>query len=108
MDEYFVHQIPEPLPNVVTCHDHWRESLLSVFHPRERLGDVIILTLAHFPGRSEMDSLHLGRIGDVAIFARHARAVRNVRDPAAACELADRYKGLDALARQAPALEVKG
>ena len=27
MDEYFVHQIPEPLPNVVTHHEHWRESL---------------------------------------------------------------------------------
>jgi hypothetical protein len=73
MDEYFVHQIPEPLPNVVTYHDHWRESLFFVLHPRERLGDVVILTLAHFPARNEMDSLQLGRVDGVATFARHAR-----------------------------------
>ncbi len=74
MDEYFVHQIPEPLPNVVTWHDHWRESLFFVLHPRERLGDVVILTLAHFPSRGEMDCLQLGRVGDAATFARHTRA----------------------------------
>ncbi len=33
LDEYFVHQIPEPLPNVVTHHQHWRESLFFVMHP---------------------------------------------------------------------------
>src|SRR5271157_4072993 len=73
MDEYFVHQIPEPLPNVVTWHEHWRESLFFVLHPHERPGDVVILTLAHFPKREEMDSLQLGRVGDVATFARHTR-----------------------------------
>ena len=60
MDEYFVHQIPEPLPNVATLHEHWRESLFFVLHPRDGLGDVVILTLAHFPARQEMDSLQLG------------------------------------------------
>jgi hypothetical protein len=26
MDEHFVHQNPEPLPQAVSHHDHWRES----------------------------------------------------------------------------------
>ena len=30
MDELFVHQIPEPLPNVQTHHEHWRESLFFI------------------------------------------------------------------------------
>jgi hypothetical protein len=29
MDEHFVHQIPEPLPQVVTHHDHWRSRTSS-------------------------------------------------------------------------------
>lgn len=73
-DEFFYHQIPEPLPNVVTFHDHWRESLFFVVHPRDRLGDVVILTLAHFPKRQEMDSLQLGRIGGEFVFGIHQRA----------------------------------
>ena len=51
MDEYFVHQIPEPLPSVVTHHEHWRESLFFIAHSPEGPGDVIILTMAHFPAR---------------------------------------------------------
>lgn len=73
MDEYFVHQIPEPLPNVQTAHDHWRESLFFVAHPPDGLGDVVILTLAHFPKRGVMDSLQLGRIGDTMTAAHHER-----------------------------------
>jgi hypothetical protein len=73
MDELFVHQIPEPLPNVATHHEHWRESLFFIAHPRDGLGDVVILTLAHFPAREEMDALQLGRIGGVPTLARHAR-----------------------------------
>ncbi len=38
MDELFVHQIPEPLPNVVTHHEHWRESLFFIVHPRDAAG----------------------------------------------------------------------
>jgi hypothetical protein len=72
-DEFFFHQIPEPLPNVVTHHDHWRESYFFVAHPRSEPGDVIILTMAHFPKSEEMDSLQLGRVGDELVFARHAR-----------------------------------
>jgi len=73
MDEFFVHQIPEPLPNVAVHHEHWRESLFFIAHPRDGLGDVVILTLAHFPAREEMDSLQLGRIGGIPTLARHAR-----------------------------------
>lgn len=72
-DEYFYHQIPEPLPHVATYHDHWRESLFFVLHPQTGEGDVLILTLAHFPKREEMDSLQMGRIGGELVFARHSR-----------------------------------
>ena len=72
-DELFVHQIPEPLPNVVTHHDHWRESYFFVLHPRTAPGDVVILTMAHYPKREEMDSLQMGRIAGQQIFARHSR-----------------------------------
>jgi len=73
MDEYFVHQIPEPLPNVETFHEHWRESLFFILHPPDGLGDVVILTMAHFPARRVMDSLQLGRIGQTPAIARHER-----------------------------------
>ncbi len=73
MDEQFVHQIPEPLPNVVTHHQHWRESLFFVLHPRDGLGDCVILTMAHFPARAELDSLQLGHIGSMPTVGRHAR-----------------------------------
>jgi hypothetical protein len=73
MDELFVHQIPEALPATVTHHEHWRESLFFILHPRDRLGDVLILTMATFPAKSEMDSLQLGRVGDVPAIGRHHR-----------------------------------
>lgn len=72
-DEYFYHQIPEPLPNVVSRNPHWRESLFFVMHPRSGEGDVLILTLAHFPNRGEMDSLQMCRLGGERVFARHSR-----------------------------------
>src|SRR6266480_4368337 len=74
MDEYFVHQIPEPLPNVVTHHEHWRESLFFVAHSPGELGDVVMLTLAHYPARGVMDSLQLGRIDGIPTLAHHERA----------------------------------
>lgn len=73
MDEHFVHQIPEPLPNVATPHEHWRESLFFVLHRGDRPGDVIILTLAHYPARQVMDSLQLGRVGGAPVMAHHSR-----------------------------------
>lgn len=71
LDEHFAHQIPEPFPNTVVHHQDWRESLFFHMYPHDRPGDVVILTLAHFPARSEMDSLQLGRVGDQSIIARH-------------------------------------
>src|SRR5262245_47216438 len=73
MDEYFVHQIPEPFPNVVTHHDHWRETLFFIATSPLVQGDVIILTLAHFPARGVMDSLQLGRIDGEPTLAHHER-----------------------------------
>ena len=72
-DELFLHQIPEPFSQVVTYHEHWRDSYFFVMHPRTMPGDVIVLTMAHFPARQEMDSLQLGRIGGKQIMARHVR-----------------------------------
>lgn len=77
LDEHFAHQIPEPFPNTVVHHQDWRESLFFHMHPHDKPGDVVILTLAHFPARSEMDSLQLGRVGDQSIIARHVRQVRD-------------------------------
>lgn len=73
MDELFVHQIPEPLPNVATHHPHWRESLFFVMHPRDEPGDVVILTLAHFPAQEEMDSLQLGHVAGKPTLGHHSR-----------------------------------
>ena len=42
-------------------------------HPRDRLGDVVILTMAHFPARGELDALQLGMIDGTPTMARHAR-----------------------------------
>ena len=71
-DELFVHQIPEPLPNVVTHHVHWRESYFFALHPPVP-GDVLIVALAHFPMREEMDALQLGRVDGDFVYARHVR-----------------------------------
>lgn len=72
-DEYFYHQIPEPHLNVVTHHEHWRDSYFFILHPRKAPGDVIILTMAHFPQRQMLDSLQMGRIGGQPIFVHHTR-----------------------------------
>ncbi len=75
LDESFAHQIPEPFPNTVVHHQDWRESLFFILHPPGEPGDVVVLTLAHFPARGEMDSLQLGRVGGASIMARHVRQV---------------------------------
>ena len=80
LDERFAHQIPEPFPNVLHFHPDWRESLFFIMHEREKPGDVLILTLAHFPSRQEMDSLQLGRVGESPILARHMRKVEGDQD----------------------------
>lgn len=73
MDEYFVHQIPEPLPNPETHHEFWRESVFFICHNPKQLDDIVILTIAQFPAREVMDAMQLGRIGDDWIYATHER-----------------------------------
>src|SRR5439155_18268829 len=73
MDEHLVHQLPEPLPNVVTHHPHWRESYFFIAHQRENLGDVVILAMATFPQREVMDSLQMGRVGGESVMGYQAR-----------------------------------
>jgi len=80
LDERFAHQIPEPFPKTLLFHPDWRESLFFILHERETPGDVLILTLAHFPSRQEMDSLQLGRVGDSPVMARHVRKVDGDQD----------------------------
>jgi hypothetical protein len=72
-DELFVHQIPEPFPNVQTHHEHWRDSYFFVVHPRTGPGDVLLLTMAQFPKREVMDSLQMGQIGGQHVFGRYER-----------------------------------
>ena len=72
-DEGFYHQIPEPLPNVAVQHDHWRESYFFILHQRSQPGDVVILTMAHYPRREAMDSLQMGQIDGQFVFARYER-----------------------------------
>ncbi len=69
MDEYFVHQIPQLLPQVVNRHEYWRESYFFELHDPE-VGpdsDVVFFTFAHYPSREVMDSLQMGRVGGEAI-----------------------------------------
>ena len=73
LDEGLCHQIPEPFPTPFTDQPHWRESLFFIAHRPDGPGDVVILTMASFPTRGEMDALQLGRIGDTHTWGRHAR-----------------------------------
>ena len=52
MDELFVHQIPELLPDVATRSPHWRESYFFELHRPDARGDVVFFTMAHFPDRA--------------------------------------------------------
>lgn len=75
-DEHFVHQVPELLPNVATHHEHWRESYFFDIHDPEGgpEGDVVFLTMAHFPARARMDSIQMGRVGGEQLIGYHDRA----------------------------------
>jgi hypothetical protein len=72
-DELFVHQIPEPLPNVAVRHDHWRESYYFGMHPRGGVGDAIILTMAHYPKREMLDSHEFSYMDGERLFAHFTR-----------------------------------
>ena len=64
LDEQFVHQLPEPLPNTAIEHEHWRESYFFILHERRpQRGDVLVVTMATYPARRLLDSILLGRIG---------------------------------------------
>jgi hypothetical protein len=63
MDEYFVHQVPELLPQVETRSPHWRESHFYDIHSLDGTGDAIFFTMAHYPARAAFDSLQMGRVG---------------------------------------------
>ena len=73
LDEFLVHQIPEPLSVVREHHEFWRESLFFVAHRPDALGDMLILTMATFPARQVMDSLQMGRVNGERVIGHHAR-----------------------------------
>jgi hypothetical protein len=73
LDEQFVHQLPELLPNVATRHHHWRESYFFELHDPSAEGDVVFFTMAHHPARQRMDSLQMGRVGGVPLLGLHDR-----------------------------------
>ena len=73
MDELLVHQLPEPLTHAAVFHHHWRESLFFIIHPRDGLGDCVILTMASYPERRELDSLQLGHWGGQPAVGFHTR-----------------------------------
>ena len=72
-DEYLIHQTPEPLATVQTQHDYWRESLFFITHRPDRLGDMVILTMATYPLRQVMDSLQMGNIGGTKVLGHSER-----------------------------------
>lgn len=74
MDERFVHQIPELLPEIETRSSYWRESYFFELHSPDGLGDVIFFTMALFPARQHMDSIQMGRIGGEAFLGVLSRA----------------------------------
>ena len=63
LDELLAHQLPQPFPTVALHHQHWRESYFFIVHHPERLDDVLILTMASYPGREMLDSIQMGRAG---------------------------------------------
>ncbi|MDQ3147757.1 MAG: hypothetical protein M3R01_12660 [Actinomycetota bacterium] len=74
MDEQFVHQLPALLPHVATRHPHWRESYFFDVHRPDAGGDVVFLTMAHYPSRELMDSIQMGRIDGEAVLGVCSRS----------------------------------
>jgi hypothetical protein len=73
MDELFVHQLPQLLPQVSLRHDHWRESYFFDIHDPSGDGDAVFFTMAHYPSRQLMDSLRMGRVRGEALLGRSER-----------------------------------
>jgi hypothetical protein len=73
MDEQFVHQVPELLPQVETRSPHWRESFFYDIHSPDGTGDAVFFTMAHYPAREALDSLQMGRVGGQRAFGLQGR-----------------------------------
>jgi hypothetical protein len=73
MDEFFVHQIPEPLPDVALRSPHWRESYFFDIHQPDAAGDVVFFTMAHYPAHERMDSLQMGKVDGKPVMGVLAR-----------------------------------
>jgi hypothetical protein len=73
MDEYFVHQIPQLLPDVAVHHAHWRESYFFDLHEPSAEGDVVFFTMAHYPSRAMMDSLQMGKVAGEPLLGHLSR-----------------------------------
>src|SRR3990172_13257524 len=73
-DEFFYHQIPEPLTHVAVHHEHWRESYYYGLHPPDGRGDFLMLTMAHYPKRQTLDSHQFTRIDGERTFAHFTRS----------------------------------
>lgn len=73
LDELFVHQSPELLPNVTLRSPYWRESYFFDVHSPDGQGDVVFFTMAHHPAREVMDSLQMGCIGGQQLMGFLAR-----------------------------------
>ena len=76
MDEQFVHQVPELLPDVGPAPRTGGRASSSTSTTRDGTGDVVFFTMAHYPARERcMDSLQMGRVGGVRIIGLHDPAV---------------------------------
>ena len=73
LDELFVHQLPEMLPHVSQSARHWRESYFFDVHRPDARGDVVFLTMAHYPATQRMDSIQMGRVGGESVMGVLAR-----------------------------------
>ena len=73
LDEHFIHQVPELLPNVAVRHHHWRESYFFELHRPDAAGDVVFFTMAHYPARELMDSIQMGRVGGESVLGVTSR-----------------------------------
>jgi hypothetical protein len=52
---------------------HWRESYFFDIHRPDAAGDVVFLTMAHYPARRRMESIQLGKVGGEAVIGVVAR-----------------------------------
>ncbi len=98
MDEHFVHQLPELLPNTATRHPHWRESYFFELHQPDARGDAVFFTMAHYPARRTMDSIQMGFVGGQARLSVHERPYdgdpHTTRVPGAAVEVVRPFEEL--------------